>query len=584
MNFEIYFSEDKIIKILCSYRAKQATKRHNMHMVRNFSLHPSNNIILSSQDYKEFIEIAELFPSRRNWKKLYRDERKIYNDSLKANEARLYNSYKATKKAVSNGEIPPLWYTNLVNYISEIRDKIINVDSEDAIIDSPEITGIKKDEKNGKITYRPIAVYDTKSKIICSLTAKYFTDFFDEYFLPCSYAFRSVKGKKKIPSHHDCIQKIATKRKQNAVLWAAECDIQKFFDIVNHKHLLEVFEKLVEHVKLINGKIIDPLSITLLKLFLSSYSFKNNVLKLNEDAKWFESRNLPLGKFGWVEDSLKEAFYDNYCEENSIGIPQGNAISCFIANLILHDVDKKVLASVKDIFYIRYCDDMILLHEDKAECEKALSVFMKGLNDNFLLFHPPSANLDYKKQSSFFWNESKSKFPYFWGNKNTSPTNIPWLAFVGYQINFEGKIRVRKKTLTKETKKQIQETEKIIINLGKLKHYQNVSNNHSRWSKRQILFSLQQRLISMSVGRIKIYNHKEPLTQGLCWTNGFKVLKRNKIVSKQLRYLDRKRRHQLLRLKTALKKIDKKSEKTTFEENKIFYGSAFSYYNFLKNK
>lgn len=553
-------------------------------MIRNFSTHPKSNKILPTQMNESFEEIAKLFPSRRNWKKLYRNERKLYRDSLKINQERLYNTYIKTKKSVENGETPPIWFTNLIEFTEEIYNEILNIENSNYAINPPKITGIKKDEKEGIITYRPIAVYDTKSKIICSLTAKYLTDFFDEFFLPCSFAFRAQNSRKQIPSHHDCIQSILKKRKEQNNLWAAECDIQKFFDIVNHKHLLEIFEKLIHEIENSTKKIIDPKSIILLKLFLESYSFQNNILKLNNNLEWFEKNKLPVGKFGWVEEKLNKKFGIKYCEENHIGIPQGNAISCFVANLILHDVDEKVLKSVKDIFYIRYCDDMILLHHDKSECEKALQVFMDSLENNYLLYHQPVKNLNYKTESQIFWNDSKSKLPYLWSDKNISSTTVPWLSFVGYQINFDGRIRVRKKTLIKETKKQTQETQKVISNLGKMSHYQSIGNHHSRWSKRQILFSLHQRLISMSVGRIKIYNHTQPLKQGLCWTNGFKMLKKNNITSKQLRYLDRKRNYQLLRLKFELGKITRKSVKTTFKDNKIFYGSAFSYFNFLKHK
>jgi len=585
MDFEKYFTEAKIVRILCKYRAIQASKRHDLHMIRNFSVHPRNNKILSTQKVDQFLEIAELFPTRRNWKKIHRNKRKLYSNSLKTNEVRLYNSYEAAKKAVElKGEIPPIWYEKLIKFATEIQKDILDIESLNYVINSPVIKGIKKSEKEGKITYRPIAVYDTKSKIICSLTAKYFTDFFDEHFLSCSYAFRAKNSSNQIPSHHDCIQKIAAKRKNSKILWAAECDIQKFFDIVNHRHLLQVFYKLTKKIEIEHGNTIDSRSVTLFQLFLNSYSFQKNVLQLNGDAAWFEKNKLPVGKFGWVDTELRETFGDSYCNDNLIGVPQGNAISCFVANLILHDVDETVLTAVKDIFYIRYCDDMILLHSDKTECEKALKVFMGSLENNFLLYHTPTKNLIYKEESKTFWNDSKSKLPYFWADKNTTSTSVPWLAFVGYQINFDGRIRVRKKTLIKETKKQVLETQKIIINLGKLKHFQNVGDHHSRWSKRQIIFSLQQRLISMSVGRIKIYNHTNPLKQGLCWTNGFKKLKNNNIVSKQLRYLDRKRGQQLNRLRISLSKIKRKSDKTTFKEDRVFYGAAFSYFNFLKHK
>ena len=586
MQLDKYFEEEKIVQILCKYRAKEAGKRHDLHMVRNFSVHERSNKIYSSQQKDLFIQISEMFPSRRKWKKLYRDERKSCTNSLKTNQLRLFNSYKKTKKDIELNIIQtPIWYDKLISFVKEIQTEILNIESLKYDLSPPKITGIKKDEKAGKITYRPIAVYDLKSNIICSITAKYFIRFFDEHFLNCSYAFRAYNAKtKKIPSHHDCIDKISKKRNKSKGLWVAECDIQKFFDIVNHNHLLKVFKKLAKEAGEVNEKTIDPKSVILFESFLKSYSFQNSIIKLNDNLEWFKENNLPVGVFGWAEKELNDEFGATYCNDNLLGVPQGNAISCFVANLILHDVDEKVLSTVKDIFYIRYCDDMILLHNEKLNCQLALEAFTASLKTNFLLHHLPIKNVNYKNDSHFFWNESKSKLPYYWADKNILNTNIPWLSFVGYQINFDGKIRVRKKTIIKEAKKQVSETEKIIINLGKIKHYQKVRNNNSRWSKRQIVSSLEHRLISMSVGRIKIYNHKNPLEQGLCWTNGFKTLKRNRIVSRQLRYLDQKRNYQIVRLKNTLKDIIKKSNIKDFKERKNYNGSAYSYYNFLKYK
>ena len=59
----------------------------------------------------------------------------------------------------------------------------------------------------------------------------------------------------------------------------------------------------------------------------------------------------------------------------------------FIANLILHDVDEKIFEHDKDVFYIRYCDDMILMHTDEDRCHQALNIYMEGIKKNYLLFH-----------------------------------------------------------------------------------------------------------------------------------------------------------------------------------------------------
>jgi hypothetical protein len=582
-----FFSEEKLVKLLCKYRAKAANKRHAKHMISNVSLHQSSNKIAITNKDREFIFIQEKFPSRRDWKKLNEDERKLCKDSLKVNQKRLYKSYEYTKREIKQKKSPtPIWYKNLIDFVEEIRTEVLNIQESNYRITPPEIRGIKKEVKNGVIIYRPIALYNVKDKIICSLTAKYFTEYFEFIFseLNCSYAFRPINKSREVPNHHDCIQKILDNKAVNSKLWVAECDIQKFFDTVQHDHIIDVFDNLSKKVEDKYGFRLDSKAKKIFILFLSSFSFQEDILKLDEE--WFEKNDLPLGEFEWVKEKLKEEFNSTYTNEYRIGVPQGNAISCFIANLILHGVDEKIKEYDPNLFYIRYCDDMILMHPEENKCSEALNIFMAGIKSNFLLFHKAKKIINYKKKSISheFW-KSKSKEPFFWGDKNVNERNVPWVSFVGYQIDFNGNIRVRKSTLKKETKKQVFETQKVLKALGKFNHRNEVKNENSRLAKRQIVFRTHQKLIAMSVGRLTIHNHKKANEQGLCWTNGFKKLSHNKISSKQLRYLDKRRHHQINRINRELSKINKEVAKSTFKDvNNIFFGAAYSYFNFLKYK
>src|SRR5690606_31211487 len=56
--------------------------------------------------------------------------------------------------------------------------------------------------------------------------------------------------------------------------------------------------------------------------------------------------------------------------------------------------------------------------------------------------------------NTFFW-DTKSKAPYVWGDQGSgSGASVPWLAFVGYQIRRDGRVRVRKASIDKELYKQ----------------------------------------------------------------------------------------------------------------------------------
>lgn len=586
-NLESYFNDENIIKLLCKYRVNEANKRHAKHMIRNVSLHKSTNKVLITDDQENFKFLQSIFPSRRDWKKLNEVERKKYKDTISVNNRRLIKSVEVTKRDIARGGATPDWYKNLNDFVSELKFDIQNIFISTFQIKKPNILGIKKEEKDGIIIYRPIALYDFKDKIICSLTSRYFVNYFEYAFkkLNCSFAFRPKRADGTFPNHHDCITEIINHRSLHSSLWVAECDIQKFFDTVQHHHISEVFDKHALEIEKEFGVPLDLRAKKIFNLFLDSFNFQENILSL--DRNWFEINKLPFGKFKWVEKDLNEKFGSEYTKNNKIGVPQGNAISCFIANLILHDVDVEVKSFDSSVFYIRYCDDMVLMHQDEKKCSEALKIYMEGIEKSYLLYHNPAKFINYKNRavSKEFW-ASKSKEPFLWGDKNANENNIPWVSFVGYQVDYHRRIRVRKATLRKETKKQILETQKVIKALGKLHRNMEVGDEHARLSKDQIIFRTQQRLISMSVGRVTIHNHIKPLEQGFCWTNGFKKLEKNRISSKQLRYLDKRRNLQINRIRRELKKVVKETHNTIFPEalKKLHFGGAYSYYNFLKHK
>lgn len=586
-DLDSYFKDENIIRLLCKYRVNEANKRHAKHMIRNVSLHKSTNKVLITDDQQNFKFLQSIFPSRRDWKKLNEVERKKYKDTISVNTRRLYKSVEVARRNIRRGGTIPVWYTNLTDFVTELQSDIQNIQVLPFQITKPDIRGIKKEEKDGFIIYRPIALYDFKDKIICSLTSRYLVCYFEHTFkkLNCSYAFRPKRIDGTFPDHHDCITEIINYKSIHPSLWVAECDIQKFFDTVQHEHIGEVFDRYAAEIEQESGITFDMRAKKVFNLFLDSFNFQESILSLKED--WFETNKLPFGKFKWVEKDLNDRFGAEYTSKHKIGVPQGNAISCFIANLILHDVDVAVKSHDDSVFYIRYCDDMILMHADEKRCTEALKIYMNGIDKNYLLFHNPEKFLNYKNQaiSREFWG-SKSKEPFLWGDKNSNKNNIPWVSFVGYQVDYHKRIRVRKATLRKETKKQISETQKVIKALGKLHRNMEVGDEHARLSKDQIVFRMQQRLISMSVGRVTIHNHRKPLEQGFCWANGFKKLEKNRISSKQLRHLDKRRNLQINRIRRELRKIIKDTDNATFPEElkKLHFGGAYSYYNFLKHK
>jgi hypothetical protein len=280
-----------------------------------------------------------------------------------------------------------------------------------------------------------------------------------------------------------------------------------------------------------------------------------------------------LGKVGVVSGTIPWVKESELIEVNSnprterIGIPQGGAISCLIANILLTHVDRIVNVNAdNDTYYGRFCDDMVLMHTEKEKCESLLNAYQKALKEVKLISHKP---LPFKEYGKNFWDENlKSKLPYKWAinfnTKKRSKKNVPWLSFVGYQIRYDGVVRIRNKSIKKELKKQVSETDKII----------NVVRKTPRINSMAIKFRLQQRLISMSVSRFKFGSSKI----SMCWCAGFKVLKSNPNLTNQIRRLDRNREKQIKRLELNVKGVKSPIKKAKKEVTPLkYYGHNYSY-------
>ena len=149
-------------------------------MMRDISLHKKTNKIQIKKNNPEFDTLQKIFPSRRNWIKLNENERKVYKDSIKRTSARLFKTYKFYKKKNLPLDESDIWYKNLIEFVNNVIESYR--DSNNYTMQSPKIFGILKKAAINKTEYRPIALYELKDRIICSLTAKYLTDFFDSYF------------------------------------------------------------------------------------------------------------------------------------------------------------------------------------------------------------------------------------------------------------------------------------------------------------------------------------------------------------------------------------------------------------------
>ena len=540
-NFESFFNENTIISYLCKLRAKVAKSRNKKHLIHlltdseKYNYHI--NDIKKYSDYEDqFLrDLNKLFPSRKKWVGLGKNSRinKRTGFPISTFDRNYYTLKKTIKSFKKRNPSEPFLIAQ-DEFISDIKESILSPQYK---ITTPIIYPKLKEIKNGKYICRPISLFSLKDRVILSLTNKFLTILFDKYFEESSYAFRAKKNsdETRTLSHHDCIKSLKEllKLKKSNELFVAECDMEKFYDTVNHEIIKILFEQLIEKAKIDNPNIGLARPMFIFNEFLASYAFNKNVLPLNNNTDYWKKNRMPGGQFDWVESKLYERKYYHSIESERIGVPQGGALSGLIANIVLDFADKEI--KDLDVFYIRFCDDMLIIDPELTKCQNAKETYLNSLESLYLVPHKFCNNSELftnrTKRKSFsptslkpFWKK-KSKGPYKWGSIEGG--GFPWIGFVGYELHYNGDIRVRKKSLEKELKKQ----KEIIAQITK------AIKEGRRKSVRTVSESAIHRLVGMSVGRVTIKNF-DKIENEFCWKNGFKELFINKYSVHQMKMLD----------------------------------------------
>jgi RNA-directed DNA polymerase len=151
----------------------------------------------------------------------------------------------------------------------------------------------------------------------------------DRHFHPHSYACRNGKG-----THRAADRLQALMRRYR---YALQCDVRKFFPSIDHQLLKRMFRRLVK----------DPDLLGLMDLIVDRSNPQERVLE------WFPGDDLfaPL--------------------ERARGLPIGNLTSQWFANWYLDGLDHFVTSRLGIGGYVRYCDDFVLLHNDRAKLARA---------------------------------------------------------------------------------------------------------------------------------------------------------------------------------------------------------------------
>lgn len=160
---------------------------------------------------------------------------------------------------------------------------------------------------------------------------------FDKGFVTDSYSCRKEKGTHRgVLKLKSYILKIS--RNYTRPAFALKCDVRKFFDNIDHTVLL----------RLIKRKITDPNVLSLIELVINSFEIRSG-----------------------------------------IGLPLGNVTSQLFANVYLNELDQFVKHTLKVKYYLRYCDDFIILDTNRdilSEHIQRINLFIQ--NELGLYLHP----------------------------------------------------------------------------------------------------------------------------------------------------------------------------------------------------
>jgi len=209
--------------------------------------------------------------------------------------------------------------------------------------------------------YRPFYVTIPKLRLVMALQfrdrvvqhALYrrMNPFYDKLFIEDSYACRIGKGSHKAADRLQYWMRQVS-RKPGAPWYYLKLDISKYFYRVNHRTLLDILKT----------RITDERLLRLLEIIVNS-----------EDTAF----GLPAGM--GPEECPEELWLTD------VGMPIGNLTSQLFANIYLNEMDQYAKHQMRIHYYIRYMDDIIILHQDKEELANFRDEIADFLRDNLQL-------------------------------------------------------------------------------------------------------------------------------------------------------------------------------------------------------
>ena len=418
-----YFDDLAIADCLATMRSRMCVKRHGVVSMDRYFKGVCRKMDRGSRTGGTPVppgvdDPAMYMPPRRLWSRVGLKARK-------ENDRSVYNKLEIMRHVrwvILNGKLGEYdWGRRFAEFATRIRAR---VERGDFHFEMPVSFAV---EKSGKGTRFVTSFLDLEDKVILRQVAKYLRKTFDSKLSPNCYSFREDGA----VDHSLAVKALIDYRADHKgeTLWVAECDIRKFFDVIDHRVAWKAFERLARGAK------VDRMAKRGVKGYLAAYT-STETLPKGCKPKNMKECEAYVGK---IRDALGKRGGD-------VGVPQGGAISMLIANWVLDAADRRVERwGDADLFYARFCDDIVIVHPDREKCRAARDRYLRALERLLLPYHPMAKRIPYGE--AFY--AAKSKGPYCWRElrKPDERGVSPWVSFLGNQVRFDGDVRVRQDSI-----------------------------------------------------------------------------------------------------------------------------------------
>ena len=195
---------------------------------------------------------------------------------------------------------------------------------------------------------RPLGIQAIEDKVVQQACVNILNEVFEPNFCGFSYGYRPGR------SQHDALDALHEGIVRRKINWIIDCDVEGFFDHLDHDLLMSFIEERVSDKKMLR----------LLR-------------------KWL--------RVGWQEDGKRYP--------GTVGTPQGSVISPLLANIFLNAAMDKWFARWRkaeakgETIAVRYADDSVFGFQYKSEAEEFLKALEERLQVHKLKLHPTKTRL-----------------------------------------------------------------------------------------------------------------------------------------------------------------------------------------------